>query len=78
MNIAMKKAKCNKEFFAKLKETTTAATIIEKSTLNDECKTALNAFKELNPHTRKRKHDNDDAENDSVSNGSNGNDNQDE
>ena len=55
MHTAMKKAKCNKEFFAKLKETTTTATIIEKSTLDDECITALNAFKELNPHTRKRK-----------------------
>ncbi len=65
----MKKAKCNKEFFAKLKETTTTATIIEKSTLNDECTTALNAFKELNPHTRKRKRKDEDEEGDSKSSG---------
>ena len=55
MNTAMKKAKCSKKFFETLKEATTAATIIEKTTLHDECITALNAFKELNPHTHKRK-----------------------
>ncbi len=67
----MKKAKCNKEFFAKLKETTTTATIIEKSTLNDACTTALNAFKELNPHTRKRKRKDEEEEGGSKSSGDN-------
>ena len=71
MNTAMKKAKCSKKCFETLKETTTAATIIEKTTFHDECITALNAFKELNPHTRKRKRKDEDEEGGSKSSGDN-------
>lgn len=66
MKKEMVKAKLKKEFFTKLEETTIAATIIEKTTLDHECTTALDAFKALNPQTRKRKHKKDDEDDNNL------------